>query len=56
MSLGTYVEIINYVEDTAEAGAYFAKLGLNKVAKDVYTDGRYHLRIEKGTGDNPTLR
>lgn len=56
MKLGTYVEIINFVDDVQAAGAYYQKLGLQSVADDVYTDGRYHLRVEQGTGANPTLR
>lgn len=56
MKLGSYVEIINYVEDTAQAGAYYEKFGLKKIADDVYTDGRYHLRVARGDGANPTLR
>jgi len=56
MALGTYVEIVNYVGDTAQAGAYYQKLGLQQVTDDVYTDGRYHLRVEQGDGANPTLR
>ena len=56
MKLGTYVEVLNYVDDTKSAGEYYAKLGLNKIADDVYSDGRYHLRLIKGDGANPTLR
>ena len=56
MKLGTYVETLNYVADVAEAGAYYAKLGLVALGGDVYTDGRYHLRLMHGDGENPTLR
>lgn len=56
MKLGTYVEVVNYVDDPKTAGDYYAKLGLKSVADHVYTDGRYHLRIEKGGGATPTLR
>lgn len=56
MKLGTYVEVLNYVDNTKTAGEYYAKLGLKAVADDVYGDGRYHLRLVKGDGDNPTLR
>lgn len=56
MKLGTYVEIVNYVDDTSTAGDYYTKLGLKPVATNVYTDGRYHLRLEQGDGATPTLR
>jgi len=56
MTLGSYVEIINYVDDTVQAGAYYQRLGSSEVTTDVYTDGRYHLRVVQGTGINPTLR
>ena len=56
MKLGTYVEVINYVDDTKAAGEYYAKLGLNALGDDVYGDGRYHLRLVQGNGENPTLR
>lgn len=56
MKLGSYVEILNFVDDTKAAGAYYQKLGLVPLAPDVYTDGRYHLHLIAGAGDNPTLR
>ena len=56
MKLGTYVEVLNYVDDTAAAGAYYSKLGLSALGDDVYTDGRYHLRLLAGEGENPSLR
>lgn len=56
MKLGTYVETLNYVEDRAAAGAYYQKLGLVAVERDVYTDGRYHLHVLEGAGENPSLR
>ncbi|MYD09833.1 MAG: hypothetical protein F4X02_07285 [Chloroflexi bacterium] len=56
MRLGTYVEILNYVDDTAAAGAYYQKLGLAPLGDDVYTDGRYHLHLLPGQGENPSLR
>ena len=56
MKLGTYVEVLNYVDDSAAAGAYYSKLGLVAVGDDVYTDGRYHLRLLIGEGENPSLR
>ena len=56
MKLGSYVETLNYVADTAAAGAYYEKLGLQQAGDDVYTDGRYHLRLLAGDGENPTLR
>ena len=56
MKLGTYVEILNYVADTAAAGAYYQKLGLAALGDDVYTDGRYHLHLLPGSGANPSLR
>ena len=56
MRLGTYVEILNFVDDTAAAGAYYQKLGLVPLGDDVYTDGRYHLHLIAGQGENPTLR
>ncbi|MCY3779203.1 MAG: hypothetical protein OXG78_02750 [Chloroflexi bacterium] len=56
MRLGEYVEILNYVDDTAAAGAYYEKLGLAPLGGDVYTDGRYHLHLITGSGPNPSLR
>ncbi len=56
MKLGSYVEILNYVDDTAEAGAYYQKLGLVALGDDVFTDGRYHLHLLQGSGPNPSLR
>ena len=56
MKLGTYVEVLNYVDDTVAAGAYYSKLGLVAVGDDVYTDGRYHLHLLTGEGENPSLR
>ena len=56
MKLGTYVELLNYVDDTVAAGAYYSKLGLVAVGDDVYTDGRYHLHLLTGEGENPSLR
>jgi len=56
MPLGPYVEIINYVDDPAAAGDTYQKLGLNQTADNVYTDGRYHLRVVNGEGANPALR
>ena len=56
MKLGAYVEILHYVDDTAAAGAYYQKLGLAPLADDVYTDGRYHLHLLSGDGENPSLR
>ena len=56
MKLGTYVEVLNYVDDTGAAGAYYQKLGLVPLGDDVYTDGRYHLHLLAGQGENPTLR
>ncbi len=56
MKLGTYVEVLNYVDDTAAAGAYYSKLGLAALGDDVYTDGRYHLHLLTGGGENPSLR
>ncbi len=56
MKLGTYVEVLNYVDDTAAAGAYYSKLGLVAADDDVYTDGRYHLHLLTGGGENPSLR
>ncbi len=56
MKLGTYVEVLNYVDDLAAAGAYYSKLGLSALGDDVYTDGRYHLRLLAGEGENPSLR
>lgn len=56
MKLGKYVEVVNFVDDTKAAGAYYAKLGLTHIANNVYTDGRYHLRVEQGDGANPTVR
>ncbi len=56
MKLGTYVEILNYVDDTVAAGAYYQQLGLVALGDDVYTDGRYHLHLMGGQGENPTLR
>ena len=56
MKLGTYVEILHYVEDRAAAGAYYQKLGLVPLGDDVYTDGRYHLHLLRGQGANPSLR
>ena len=56
MKLGSYVEILNYVPDAAEAGAYYQQLGLEPLGDDVYTDGRYHLHLLAGAGINPTLR
>ncbi len=56
MKLGTYVEVLNYVDDLAAAGAYYSKLGLVAIGDDVYTDGRYHLHMLKGEGENPSLR
>ena len=56
MRLGGYVEILNYVDDPAEAGAYYEKLGLAPLGGDVYTDGRYHLHLIEGEGPNPSLR
>lgn len=56
MKLGTYVEVLNYVDDRAAAGAYYGKLGLVALGDDVYTDGRYHLRLLPGAGESPTLR
>lgn len=56
MKLGTYVEVLNFVDDTAAAGAYYSKLGLVAAADDVYTDGRYHLHLLNGEGENPSLR
>ncbi len=56
MRLGTYVEILNYVDDTEAAGAYYQRLGLVALGGDVYTDGRYHLHLIKGDGANPSLR
>ena len=35
MKLGTYVELLNYVDDTVAAGAYYSKLGLVAVGDDV---------------------
>ena len=56
MKLGTYVETLNYVADVAAAAAYYAKLGLAALGDDVYTDGRYHLRLLTGDGEGPSLR
>ena len=56
MRLGNYVEILNYVQDTGAAGAYYEKLGLVALGDDVYTDGRYHLHLIHGSGPNPSLR
>ena len=56
MKLGSYVEILHYVDDTAAAGAYYQKLGLQPLGDDVYTDGRYHLHLLAGDGDSPSLR
>jgi hypothetical protein len=56
MKLGTYIEVLNYVDNTKTAGEYYTKLSLKSVADDVYSDGRYHLRLVQGDGDNPTLR
>ncbi len=56
MKLGTYVEILHYVDDTMAAGAYYQKLGLVALGADVYTDGRYHLHLLRGSGANPSLR
>ncbi len=56
MKLGRYVEILHYVADTAEAGDYYQRLGLQPLGDDVYTDGRYHLHLLAGAGPNPSLR
>ena len=56
MKLGSYVEVLNYVDDAAAAGAYYEKLGLVALGGDVYGDGRYHLHVIEGTGENPSLR
>ncbi|MDE2748347.1 MAG: hypothetical protein OXI34_05245 [Chloroflexota bacterium] len=56
MKLGSYVEILHYVDDVAAAGAYYEKLGLVALGDDVYTDGRYHLHLVEGAGPNPGLR
>ncbi len=56
MKLGSYVEVLNFVDDTGAAGEYYSKLGLASVSDDVYTDGRYHLHLLTGEGENPSLR
>jgi len=56
VKLGSYVEILHYVADTAVAGAYYQRLGLASLGDDVYTDGRYHLHLLAGEGPNPSLR
>lgn len=56
MRLGTYVEILHYVDDLAAAGAYYQRLGLVALGGDVFTDGRYHLHLIQGQGANPSLR
>ena len=56
MKLGSYVEILHYVDDTVAAGAYYEKLGLVPLGEDVYTEGRYHLHLLRGAGENPSLR
>ncbi len=56
MKLGNYVEVLNYVHNTDAAGEYYSKLGLVAVGDDVYTDGRYHLHLLQGEGENPSLR
>ncbi len=56
MKLGTYVEILHFVEDIAAAGDYYQRLGLQALGDDVYTDGRYHLHLLTGEGANPSLR
>ena len=56
MKLGSYVEILHYVDDAEAAGAYYQKLGLVALGDDVYTDGRYHLHLAPGEGSNPSLR
>lgn len=56
MKLGSYVEILHYVEDPAAAGDYYQKLGLVPLGDDLYTDGRYHLHLLPGNGANPSLR
>ena len=37
-------------------GRLLQQLGLVAVGDDVYTDGRYHLRLLTGEGENPSLR
>lgn len=56
MKLGSYLEIVKQVPDLAKSGEYYSKLGLNKVADNVYGDGRYHLRLEQGSSTSPVLR
>ena len=56
MKLGSYVEILHYVDEPAAAGDYYQRLGLVALGDDVYTDGRYHLHLVQGEGPNPSLR
>lgn len=58
MKLGTYVEILHYIQadDMDDARVYYQKLGLVALGDDVVTDGRYHLRLLPGIGPNPSLR
>jgi len=56
MPLGSYVEVLHYVPQLAEAGAYYEKLGLVALGDAVYTDGRYHLQLIEGSARNPSLR
>ena len=56
MKLGTYVEILHYVDDIAAARDYYQRLGLVALGDDVYTDGRYHLHLIAGEGSNLSLR
>lgn len=56
MKLGSYVEILHYVDDTTEAGDYYQRLGLVALGDNVYTDGRYHLHLLAGGGPHPSLR
>ena len=56
MKLGSYVEILHYVDEPTEAGDYYQRLGLVALGDHVYTDGRYHLHLVQGEGSNPSLR
>ena len=56
MALGTYVEILHYVNDLSGAGDYYQRLGLVALGDDVYTDGRYHLRLLAGPAAPTSLR
>lgn len=56
MALGTYVEILHYVDDLSAAGDYYQRLGLVALGDDVYTDGRYHLHLLAGSAAPTSLR